>query len=184
MRDLIVTQNITVDGVIDASGGWFFPAAGEESDGQEDVTEELARQRGAADAFLTGRVTFEQMRGFWPHVEDDTTGITDYLNRVDKYVVSRSMTDPQWDNSTVLRSLDDVADLKARDGGDIVATGSIQLVHALVEAGLVDEYRLFVYPTVVGSGARLFEGAEIPALRMQEARSFRSGVTLLRYRTD
>ena len=122
------------------------------------------------------------MRGYWPHVRHDTTGIADYLDRVDKYVVSSTLDDPRWQHTTVLRSLDEVADLKAVPGRDIVATGSIALVHALLEAALVDEFRLFVHPRVMGSGRRLFDGAARPGWTWQEARSFRSGITLLRYR--
>jgi dihydrofolate reductase len=180
VRDLVVTENITLDGVIDGAGGWFAPA--DDAD-QEDVTAELTRQRASSDAFLTGRVTFEEMRGYWPQVRHDTTGIADYLDHVDKYVVSTTLDDPQWQHTAVLRSLDEVADLKAVPGLDIVATGSIALVHALLEAALVDEFRLFVHPRVMGSGRRLFDGAVLPRLDLQEARSFRSGITLLRYRT-
>ena len=88
MRDLVVTQNITLDGVIEATGGWFAPA-GEDADAdQSDLEEEIRRQREGADAFLVGRVTFEEMRGYWPQQTDDTTGISEYLNAVSKYVVS------------------------------------------------------------------------------------------------
>ncbi len=85
MRDLIITENITLDGVIDAAEGWFAPAGDEDVD-QSDIIAALAEQREAADAFLVGRTTFEEMRGYWPHQTDDPTGITDYLNRVSKYV--------------------------------------------------------------------------------------------------
>jgi dihydrofolate reductase len=155
MRDLVVTENVTLDGVIDASEGWFNPGDADLSD----VLGALEVQREAADAFLVGRRTFEDMRGYWPHQTDDTTGISDYLNAVSKYVVSTTLHDPQWEHSTVLRGLDEVEALKARSGKDIVATGSISLVHSLAAAGLVDEYRLFVYPVVIGKGERLFPNA-------------------------
>jgi dihydrofolate reductase len=178
MRDLIVTENISVDGVIDLSGGWFDPQA----------------QGGAADAFLAGRVTFEQLRGYWPLQSDDQTGITDYLNQVQKYVVSATLAEPGWEPTTVLRGplREEITALKSAPGRDIVVTGSITLVHALIAAGLVDEYRLFVYPVVAGQGARLFGGdgaGELAGLRLAdlslaEARPFRSGVVLLRYRAS
>jgi dihydrofolate reductase len=181
MRDLVVTENITVDGVIDAADGWFNPGDTDLSD----VLAALEEQRNAADALLLGRQTFEDMRGYWPLQTDDTTGISDYLNAVAKYVVSSSLEDPEWEHSTVLRTLADVEALKAQPGKDIVTTGSIQLVHAMVEAGLVDEYRLFVYPVVIGHGRRLFEdGAPASTLRLVETKSFRSGINLLRYRTS
>src|SRR4029079_10236292 len=111
MRDLIITENMTLDGVIDAAEGWFMPAGDEDTD-QSDVIAALAEQREAADAFLTGRLTFEQMRGFWPQQTDDETGVSDYLDRVEKYVVSTTLEDPGWEPTTILRGLDDVRALK------------------------------------------------------------------------
>jgi dihydrofolate reductase len=186
MRDLIVTENITLDGVIEATEGWFDPAGADSDVDQSDVEAALREQREAADAFLVGRVTFEQMRGYWPQQTDDTTGITDYLNNVSKYVVSSSLDDPRWENTTVLRGAlkDEIVTLKSKPGTDIVTTGSITLVHDLISARLVDEYRLFVYPAVIGRGRRLFADASgIPKLRLVDTRPFRSGIVLLRYRT-
>jgi dihydrofolate reductase len=183
MRRLVVTENITIDGVIDATGGWFDPT--DATVDQSDLIEQTQQHARAADAFLCGRNTFEAFRGFWPKQADDRTGVTDYLNRVHKYVVSSTLTDPEWENSTVLSGplAEEVTHLKDQPGGDIVATGSIQLVHGLVAESLVDEYRLFVYPTVVGTGARLFEDATaVPELELAASRAFRSGVVLLTYR--
>ena len=184
MRDLIVTENITLDGVIDASAGWFGPSGAGDADDSDQIAA-IAEQREAADAFLVGRVTFEQMRSYWPDRADDESGISAYLDRVAKYVVSTTLGDPGWEPTTVLRGPleEDIAALKAEPGADIVTTGSITLVHALVATGLVDEYRLFVHPVVVGRGARLFEDAtNVPPLERVESRPFRSGVVLLRYR--
>jgi dihydrofolate reductase len=185
MRDLVVTENITLDGVIDASGGWFSVTDDPEVD-QSDLREALGEQSAAADAVLLGRVTFEEMRGYWPEQTDDTTGVTDYLNRVSKYVVSGTLGDPAWEPTTVLPAdgfEDGIRALKAEPGRDIVTTGSITLVHALIGAGLVDEYRLFVYPVVLGRGRRMFpDGTSVPTLRLVETRPFRTGVVLLRYR--
>ncbi|MBB4929926.1 dihydrofolate reductase [Lipingzhangella halophila] len=184
MRDLIVTENITFDGVIDAEGGWFSVANDTEAD-QSDINKALSEQSAAADAVVFGRVTFEAMRGYWPKQTDDTTGVSDYLNTVSKYVFSSTLGDPEWENTTVLRGglRDEIAALKNAPGKDIVTTGSITLVRALVGTGLVDEYRLFVYPVVLGRGARLFADAtEVGHLRLVECRPFRSGVVLLRYR--
>jgi dihydrofolate reductase len=111
--------------------------------------------------------------------------VTDYLNRVVKYVVSSTMTDPKWENSTVLTgdAVEAAAALKSQPAKDIVLTGSIRLAHALIAGGVVDEYRLFVYPTVQGRGRRLFpDGTAIGRLTLVEPpKSFRSGITLLRY---
>jgi dihydrofolate reductase len=138
----------------------------------------------AADAVLFGRVTFEEMRGYWPLQTDDETGVTEYLNNVSKYVVSNTMKDPEWQRSTVLSGdlEGNVRELKGKAGKDIVVTGSITLVHDLIAAGLVDEYRLFVYPLVLGRGRRLFEDAtNLPKLKLVEARPFRAGLVLLTY---
>ena len=183
MRELVMTENITVDGVIDASGGWFQPGDSGDID-VTDLVDVIGEQMRAADAFLVGRVTFEEMRGYWPLQTDDQTGVSDYLNQVAKYVVSSTMNEPGWPNSTVLSGemAAEVRALKERPGGDIVTTGSMQLAHSLIGAGLVDEYRLFVYPVVLGTGARLFEAADLGALSLVEARPFGSGVVLLTYR--
>jgi dihydrofolate reductase len=171
--------------VIDAAEGWFAPSGDAAEVDESDIEAAVREHFEAADAFLVGRVTFEQMRGYWPEQTDDTTGISDYLDTVAKYVVSSTIGEPGWDRTTVLRGpvRDEVAALKAEPGRDIVTTGSISLVHDLIAAGLVDEYRLFTYPVVLGRGERLFaEGAEVPRLRLVESRAFRSGIVLSRYR--
>ena len=179
MRTLAITQNVTADGAVEMLGDWFDPTAEDRQ-----VTEAMNRFTERGDALLLGRRTFEDFRGFWPKQTDDRTGITDELNRVQKYVVSSTMTDPQWQNSTILTGdwLARVAELKEQPGGDIGVTGSIRVCHALIEAGLVDEYRLFVYPVVQGRGRRLFpEGFEADRLRVVDVAGFDSGVTLLHY---
>jgi dihydrofolate reductase len=180
MRQLVITQNITLDGSVEMLDGWFDPQLQD-----EDLLEESHRQDSQADALLVGRHTFEDFRGYWPKQTDDPTGVTDYLNRVAKYVVSSTMSDPDWQNSTVLTGdpVELVTELKSDPGKDIVLTGSISLAHVLIAGGLVDEYRLFVYPTVQGRGRRLFpDGAAIGKLTLVEPpKSFRSGITLLRY---
>lgn len=180
-RKLVITQNITLDGVIDMAEGWDNVSARVASGGEEQVAA-LQRQAAASDALLVGRQTFTDMRGYWPSVEEDETGNTAHLNRVAKYVLSSTLTDPKWENSTIIRELGDVRALKEESGKDIVVTGSIQLTHALIEADLVDEYRLFVFPAIVGHGARLFEGsATLPSLRLLESQSFANGVVLSVY---
>lgn len=182
MRDLIVTENITLDGVIEASGDWFDVA---DTDDHEFMAVQEEHRNGA-DAVLLGRETYESFAGYWPLQTDDETGVTDYLDRTEKYVVSDTLSTPTWEHTTVLRGplAEAVTALKEGPGQAIVATGSITLVHALVQAGLVDEYRLLVFPVVLGRGRRLFEDAtDVPPLQLVEARSFRSGIALLRYRT-
>jgi dihydrofolate reductase len=182
LRTLAITQNITVDGSIEMLGDWFDPQGRADMD-TSDLVEEVHRQDSRADGFLVGRRTFEDLRGYWPTLTDDATGITDYLNRVQKYVVSSTMTDPGWQNTTVLSGdpARQVRALKEEPGQDIVVTGSITLCHTLIEAGLVAEYRLFVYPVVQGRGRRLFPEDFQSELRLIEGKAFRSGITYSRY---
>ena len=137
------------------------------------------------DARIIGRVTFEQMRGYWPLQTKDATGVRDHLNEVRKYVLSRTLRDPAWERSTVLRGpLLEVRKLKAQPGKDIVVTGSMSLMPEPIAGGVVEEYRLFVYPVVLGRGRRLFADAtSAPKRRLAEARPFRCRIVLLRYRT-
>jgi dihydrofolate reductase len=183
VRRLVITQNITLDGSIEMLDDWFDPQSQD-----DDLLAELHRQDAEADALLVGRRTFEDFREYWPHQSDDATGVTAYLNEVAKYVVSSTMGDPGWRNSTVLAGdpVEEVEALKAEQGKDIVLTGSIRLAHTLIAAGLVDEYRLFTHPAIQGRGRQLFpDGVAVPRLRLVEpAKSFRSGITLLRYATS
>ncbi len=182
---LVVTENITLDGVIDASEGWFAPEGDEDDIDTSDILTIIRGQMEQESAQLLGRVTFEEFRGYWPLQTDDTTGITDHLNRIPKYVVSTTLHDPEWENTTVLRGdpVDEVRTLKDAPGDNLGVAGSITLVHALIAAGIVDEYRLFVYPVVLGGGRRLYDGgADLRKLRLIEMTPFRSGVVLLTYR--
>ena len=184
MRTLVVTQNITLDGSIEMLDDWFEPQ-GDDAVDNSDLIEWSQRASAGADALVVGRRTFEDMRGYWRDLDDDPTGNSDYLNQVRKYVASSTITDPEWEPTTVLSGdpVDEVRRLKQADGNDIVVTGSITLSHALIAAGLIDEYRLLVYPTVQGRGRRLFpDGFTLTQLDLLETRPFRAGITLLRYR--
>jgi dihydrofolate reductase len=182
VRRLVVTQNITLDGVIDAAAGWFRP--GDDTGELAEVAAVLQEQAAAADALLLGRISFQEMRGFWPQQTDDATGVARYLDQVQKYVVSSTMTDPGWDHTEVLEGppVDAVRRLKHERGADIVVTGSIMLVRELIAADLVDEYRLFVHSVVIGSGRRLFrDAAGATPLTLTGARRFGPGIALLTY---
>jgi dihydrofolate reductase len=182
MAQVVITQNSTLDGVVEALDGFFEPqGAGEDtSDHLAVVQEHMAAQTG----FLVGRRTFEDMRGFWPAQTDDPTGITRHLDEVAKYVVSRTLTDPGWQHTTVLSGdpVEEVRALRSSADGEIGVTGSITLCHALIGAGLVDEYRLFVFPRVLGRGRRLFPDGVDVRLRLVRTQEFRAGTTLLTYR--
>jgi dihydrofolate reductase len=182
MRSLIITQNVTLDGSIEMleEAGWFDPQAQD-----DELLAEMTRQDSTADGLLIGRKTFEDFRGYWPNQVDDTTGVADYLNNVVKYVVSSTMTDPDWENTTILSGdpVEQAAKLKAADGGDVVVTGSITLCHALIEADVVDEYRLFVYPFVQGGGRRLFPDGQVISgfAPVAQPMAFPGGVVLTRW---
>jgi len=184
MRALVVTENITVDGVIDATEGWFLPSGAEDAADVAEMTEVERALRADADAVLLGRVTFEQFRGYWPQRDDDPTGVSEYLDRAQKYVVSSTLTEPGWTNTTVVRgpAADHVRALRAGEGGDVVITGSPRLAQEVLREGLADELRLFVFPVAVGAGQRLFPDGTALRLELLESRSFAVGSTLLRYR--
>jgi dihydrofolate reductase len=178
MRTLAITQNMSADGSIEFLGDWFDPAAP-----AEDLNAEVMRQSEQEEVLLLGRQTFEDFRGYWPKQTDDATGITAHLNRVHKVVVSTTLTDPDWENSSVLGTdwVDRVRELKDEGGGDVVVTGSLTLCPAVIEAGLVDEYRLFVHPAIQGRGRRLFPEGYEASLALEDSRVFSNGVVLLVY---
>ncbi|OMH31187.1 dihydrofolate reductase family protein [Tersicoccus sp. Bi-70] len=174
MRRLIVTQNATVDGAVEMLDSWFDPR-----DQDPELAAELRRQDETNDALLLGRQTFEDFRGYWPQQTDDTTGVADQLDRVHKYVVSTTLGDPGWMNSTVLHGdpVEEVGRLKDVPGQDIVCTGSITLAHTLITAGLVDEFRIFTFPAIQGRGRRFFpDGHAVDRLRAVDVRRFGNGV--------
>jgi dihydrofolate reductase len=185
MGIIVVTENATLDGVIEQVDDWFSPAGDDTEADDSDIVATLREQMQTEAALLLGRKTFESFRGYWPVQTGDTTGISAHLNRVPKYVISSTLNEPAWENTTVLRGelAEEVRALKARVGGEIGVTGSITLVHGLIAAALVDEYRLFVYPVAVGHGRRLFEDAtNLRRLELVETKRYRSGVVLLTYR--
>jgi dihydrofolate reductase len=181
-RRLVVTENVTANGVIEFVDDWFDPA---DQDDADDLFAVMQQQMATEEALLLGRKTFEEFRGYWPHQTDDASGSADHLNRIPKYVVSSTMTDPEWANSTILsgRIEDEVAALKATgDGGDLGVTGSISVVHALIGADLVDEYRLVVYPVLSSRGRNLMpDGVTLQGLTLTDCTPFRSGVVLQIY---
>jgi dihydrofolate reductase len=186
MRTLIVTEFISLDGVIDSPGGEAgYRHAGWTFDIEEDpAMYEFKGQEGVeADALLLGRNTYEGFAGAWPEREGE---FADKFNSMPKYVVSSTLTDPSWNNSTVLRSIDEVGPLKETEGGPIYVHGSAQLVRGLLRAGLVDQLNLQVFPVVLGSGLRLWpEDAEDKVkLTLTDTTSYANGVQQLIYRAQ
>jgi dihydrofolate reductase len=185
MGKIVVTEFITVDGVIEDPGGsedfkyggWSF----EFSRGEEGDRFKLDETRNSA-ALLLGRKTYEGFADAWPSRDGE---FADLFNSMPKYVVSSTLKDPEWANTTVLEGdlVDSVSKLRDELDGDIVVHGSRRLVQALVENGLVDELRLMVFPVVLGSGQRLFgETSDKQALELAESRTVGDGVAIQIYR--
>jgi dihydrofolate reductase len=162
MGKLVVTEFITVDGVIEDPGGseafdrggWAFKFD-RGTEGDKFKVDELM----ASDAQLLGRVTYEGFAKAWPAMEESTGEFGVKMNAMPKFVVSTTLEDPEWNNTAVLRDVAEVAKLKAQYEGDILVAGSAQLVQSLLARDLVDELRLMVFPTVLGAGKRLFADA-------------------------
>jgi dihydrofolate reductase len=157
MRKLIVSEFVTLDGVMEAPGGEpSHPHTGwvSEYQGPEQLEYKLAEVR-AAETLLIGRVTYESFAAAWPTYKGE---FADKMNRMPKVVVSSTLTDPAWTNTTVLRGdvVADVTQLKQRGGGPILVGGSQTLVHTLLDNDLVDELRLMVFPVTIGAGLRVF----------------------------
>src|SRR4029450_11009216 len=193
MGKIVVTELVSVDGVSDdpagaegsERGGWTFAL---DSDGErvrlrgEEGEELLLAENRDSAALLLGRKTYEFFAGFWPQQEGRP--LADIINRMPKYVVSSTLEDPQWSNSTGLRGemTEEDRRLKREIGGEILVPGSTQLVQTLIEHNLVDELRLMVHPVVVGAGKRLFgETSGKKPLRLVGARTVGDGVVIQTY---
>lgn len=189
MRTLIVSEFITLDGVIQAPGGrdedrdggfehggWTLPFW------HDDIGASFVEMMRGVDAFLLGRRTYEtHAAAFEPMPAGDFFG--DLMNAPKKYVVSRTLERPTWRDTTIIRGdvVDSVRALKAQPGGSIATDGSSQLVHTLLEHGLVDRLHLLVYPLTVGGGKRLFPDGSHSTFRLTAARTYPSGVVGLDY---
>ena len=182
MRTLIVTEFMSLDGVIDSPGGGDHPHAGwtfQDIEFDEAAYEIKGREQEEASALLLGRVSYDEFSPVWPTMEE----FAEY-NEMPKYVVSSTLTDPEWNNTAVLRSLDDVARLKQEGEGAILLHGSGTLARGLAAAGLVDRYHLLVFPVLLGSGKRLFDDAAQAArtkLSLTEHAVYSNGISLAVY---
>jgi dihydrofolate reductase len=188
MRRVIVSEFVSLDGVIEdpggsgefERGGWAFQA---DRGPEGDKFDELA----AADALLLGRVTYEGFAAAWPQMEEQTGEYGARMNGYPKYVASRTLEEPlEWNNSTLIEGdvAEGVSKLKQQDGKDILVFGSAQLVHTLMQHDLIDEYRLMVSPIVVGKGERLFgDTEETKAMKLVNTKQVGpDGVLILTYR--
>ncbi|MFZ0040645.1 MAG: dihydrofolate reductase family protein [Solirubrobacteraceae bacterium] len=186
MRRIVVSEFISLDGVVEDPGGaegsrhgaWTFnfndPA------GMKYKLDEVSDH----EAMLLGRVTYEGFAAAWPGMTDDV-GFADKMNAMPKYVVSSTLERAEWNNSSVLTGdpAERVAELRSSDGGDILVAGSVSLVRALLAADLIDELRLMMFPIVLGGGKRLFgEADEARVLELAGTQALDSGTVILTYR--
>jgi dihydrofolate reductase len=176
MGKIVISENVTLDGVVEdpagaegfGRGGWIG-RIGER--GREESVKVLLDEALRAEAQLFGRRTYEFLAARWPSRSGE---LADRLNDMPKYVVSSTLRDPDWNNSTVLSSdvIHEVSTLKEELDGEIVVAGSIRLVRMLMENDLVDELRLMIYPVVLGAGERLFgETSDERPVRLVENRT-------------
>jgi dihydrofolate reductase len=185
MGKLVVTEFISVDGVIEdpggaedfEHGGWSF-----EYDRGDDGNQFKLDETMNSDALLLGRITFEGFADAWPSREGE---FADKFNSMPKYVVSSTLKDPEWSNSTVIDGdlSKAVSEIKSKHDGDVYVHGSGQLVKALLEQDLVDRIHLMVFPTILGSGKRLFgDGIDRRKMKLTESRTVGDdGVLVLVY---
>jgi len=185
MGKIVITEFISLDGVVEdpggsedfKHGGWSFEISrGDEGDGFK------MEETRDSDALLLGRVTYEGFADAWPKRDGE---FADLFNSMPKYVVSSTLEDPEWTNSTVIAPdalADEVAKLKDAHDGDVVVHGSVQLAQALIDQGLVDEIRLMVFPVVLGSGKRLFgKTADKTPLKLTDSKTVGDGVAIQVY---
>ncbi|HYM56422.1 MAG TPA: dihydrofolate reductase family protein [Solirubrobacteraceae bacterium] len=187
MSKVVVSQFVSLDGVMEDPAGnegsglgpWSF-GFDRGPDGDKFKLDEVM----ASDALLLGRRTYEGFAEAWPSREGE---FADKFNTMAKFVVSTTMEEAGWNNSTLISDnvAEEIAELKERPGGDVLVNGSAQLVQTLMEHDLVDEYRLMVFPVVLGRGKRLFaEGSPTTSLRLADANPVGpSGVLVLTYAT-
>lgn len=180
MRKIVVAEYISLDGVVEAPENWHFEYFNDEM--QNVVVEQGVR----SDTMLLGRVTYDAFAGAFAHAPADNP-VAELLAHPTKVVASRTLSPDEpleWVNSVVLRGdlIEQAAELKAGDGGDILVTGSVSVVRQLLTAGLVDELSLLVHPVVLGSGQRLFDGLPKVPLALDSCTAFSTGVTHQTYR--
>lgn len=187
MRTLITTAFVSLDGVIEAPGGeegyrntgWTFT----DIEFLPEAYELKTREQDEAAAMMMGRVSYQAFSPIWPTMTEDFAG----YNAMPKFVVSSTLNEgdlvDNWGETTILRSLDDVAALKTTDGGPIIVHGSAALNRNLSDAGLIDRYHLLVFPVLLGAGKRLFSDADVDKsmLKVIESETYANGIQKLVY---
>src|SRR5215217_328198 len=186
MGKIVITENVSLDGVVQdptgeegfRHGGWFAQVGDKDRDERAKV---MLDEATGAEAFLLGRRSYEFLAARWPSRDGE---LADRLNSLPKYVVSSTLEDPDWNNSTVLKGevVNEVSKLKHELNGEINVIASFQLGRTLIEHDLLDELRLMVFPVVLGAGERLFgETSDKKPMRLLGARTIGDGVAYLTY---
>ncbi len=178
MRKVVLYQLLSLDGVAEEPGDWFF-------DSDEAIFEHLAKVIQGQDAVLLGRKTYDYWVGYWP--TSDVEPFAKFINGTQKYVFTSTKPAQEWANSTLVMypAVEYVAALKEQAGGDLGIHGSIALAQSLLRAGLVDELRLVIAPTIAGHGRRLFgTDAALQKLELIDSNRSPSGALVLHYRID
>lgn len=172
---LVITEFMSIDGVIDSPQDWSFPYWNDE------IAKFKDEERERADALLLGRLTYESFSAAWP---GRTGAFADRMNGLPKFVVSKTLRSADWNNSRIVGGdlAAAVTELKAAPGRDLLVDGSATLAQALLAMGLVDELRLLVYPLFLGRGKRLFDPTSTGKLELATSQTFASGVVALVYR--
>jgi dihydrofolate reductase len=178
---IVVTEFVSLDGVMEAPGGedFNYPGWSFDFDRGEDGNKFKLDEALESEALLLGRVTYEGFAGAWPSREGE---FADKFNSMPKYVVSSTLEDPEWNNSTVLSGdvVEEVRKLKQELDGDIYVHGSRQLAQTLIENDLVDELHLMVFPVVLGTGRRLFgETSDKKSMQLVDSKTVGEGIAIL-----
>lgn len=184
-KKIVVTEYISLDGVIEdpvgmensGLGDWTGPFS-RGPEGDRFKLEELL----AADCLIFGRATYDAFAAAWPHMKDET-GMADRMNSLPKYVASSTLKQATWGEGTIWNGdiVSAARALKAEGRGEALIYGSASVVHQLASTDLIDEYRLMVYPTILGAGKRLYPDGTASRLQLAESRQFEDGIVLLRY---
>lgn len=177
MPKIVLHEYLTLDGVAESPETWQFPYY------SPDVAEFNVAQILTSDCLLLGRKTYDIFAAFWPLQKNNEFGIADKFNTVPKFVVSSTLRETTWANTTIVRDpVREIRELKRQPGSHVAVPGSMALTRLLMAEGLVDEIRLLMHPIVLGSGKRLFASDNrTTPMKLLEARTFSSGVTFLAY---
>lgn len=180
MRQLIITQWVSLDGIFDAGSmdKWWMPF---DSTSRQQYIQDTIN---SCEIMLYGRKTYQMLYPYWSSFKHNEQGVADKLNKGKKYVLSSTLTTGPWENTTVIKSIEEVKKIKEEDGGYILVQGSGSLNKALLEAGLVDELRLLINPAIIGSGERPFQENIDCTLQFSSFHPLGENVILLTYKPE